>query len=68
MRPQAILETALYAPDLDAAEAFYGALLGLPKVTRAGDRHVFFRLRGSMRLSTLFRWLKQQRDRQRSVT
>jgi catechol 2,3-dioxygenase-like lactoylglutathione lyase family enzyme len=48
--PAAILETALYAPDLDAAEAFYGSLLGLPKVTRAGDRHVFFRLDQAMLL------------------
>src|SRR5687767_10306309 len=48
--PAAILETALYAPDLDAAEAFYGTLLGLPKVTRAGDRHVFFRLGTAMLL------------------
>ena len=48
--PAAILETALYAVDLDAAEAFYGTLLGLPKVTRAGNRHVFFRLRGAMLL------------------
>jgi catechol 2,3-dioxygenase-like lactoylglutathione lyase family enzyme len=46
----AILETALYAPDLDAAEAFYGTLLGLPKVTRVGNRHVFFRLQGAMLL------------------
>ena len=38
-----ILETAIYAEDLDAAEAFYGGLLGLEKVLRAGDRHVFFR-------------------------
>lgn len=42
--PAAILETALYAPDLDAAEAFYGGVLGLAKLARAGDRHVFFRL------------------------
>ncbi|WP_424933620.1 VOC family protein [Amaricoccus macauensis] len=38
-----ILETAVYASDLDAAEAFYGGVLGLEKVTRVGDRHVFFR-------------------------
>lgn len=44
------LETALYAADLDAAEAFYGGLLGLPKVTRAGERHVFFRLEDAMLL------------------
>jgi catechol 2,3-dioxygenase-like lactoylglutathione lyase family enzyme len=48
--PSAILETALYAPDLDAAEAFYGGVLGLEKVTRVGDRHVFFRLSGAMLL------------------
>ena len=44
------LETALYAADLDAAEAFYGATLGLAKLTRAGDRHVFFRLDDAMLL------------------
>lgn len=38
-----ILETALYVDDLDAAEAFYGGVLGLEKVLRAGSRHVFFR-------------------------
>ena len=38
-----ILETAIYANDIDAAEAFYGRLLGLEKVLRAGNRHVFFR-------------------------
>ncbi len=38
-----ILETALYADDLDAAETFYGGVLGLEKILRAGNRHVFFR-------------------------
>jgi catechol 2,3-dioxygenase-like lactoylglutathione lyase family enzyme len=41
--PTQILETALYAADLDAAEAFYEKTLGLEKITRAGNRHVFFR-------------------------
>ena len=45
-----ILETALYAPDLDAAEAFYGGVLGLERVVRAGNRHVFFRLSDAMLL------------------
>jgi catechol 2,3-dioxygenase-like lactoylglutathione lyase family enzyme len=45
-----ILETALYAADLDAAEGFYGGVLGLERVARVGDRHVFFRLAGSMLL------------------
>ena len=42
--PGAILEAAIYAPDLDAAERFYGGLLGLERLMRAGDRHVFYRL------------------------
>ncbi len=39
-----ILEAALYATDLDAAEAFYGELLSLPRLMRAGNRHVFYRV------------------------
>jgi catechol 2,3-dioxygenase-like lactoylglutathione lyase family enzyme len=38
-----ILETAIYAADLDAAEAFYGGVLGLEKVTRQANRHLFYR-------------------------
>ena len=41
--PSQILETALYTDDLDAAEAFYSGVLGLEKITRAGNRHVFYR-------------------------
>jgi catechol 2,3-dioxygenase-like lactoylglutathione lyase family enzyme len=41
--PTQILESALYVADLDAAEAFYEKTLGLEKITRAGNRHVFFR-------------------------
>lgn len=41
--PSQVLETALYAGDLDAAETFYGGVLGLEKITRAGIRHVFYR-------------------------
>ena len=37
-----ILEAALYAPDLDAAEHFYGLLLGLQRLHRNGNRHVFY--------------------------
>lgn len=42
--PDAILEAALYAEDLDAAEAFYGGLLGLERLVRVADRHVFYRV------------------------
>lgn len=44
MRPQAILETAVYAADLAAAEAFYGGVLDLPVIARVEGRHVFFRV------------------------
>jgi catechol 2,3-dioxygenase-like lactoylglutathione lyase family enzyme len=41
--PAAILESALYADDLDKAEAFYGGILGLEKIVAVEGRHVFFR-------------------------
>lgn len=40
---EAMLETALYAPDLDAAERFYGGILRLETIVRVGNRHVFYR-------------------------
>ena len=43
MTPSAILESALYVDDLEAAAAFYGGALGLEIITRAEGRHVFFR-------------------------
>jgi catechol 2,3-dioxygenase-like lactoylglutathione lyase family enzyme len=43
MTPAAILESALYVTDLDAAESFYAEVLGLEKVAAVRDRHVFFR-------------------------
>lgn len=48
--PTAILESALYADDLDAAEAFYGGILGLERIVRVANRHVFFRLNGAVLL------------------
>lgn len=42
MTPTGILETALYAADLDAAERFYGGILGLSRIRREGARHVFY--------------------------
>ncbi|WP_428925434.1 VOC family protein [Marinibacterium sp. SX1] len=38
-----LLEAAVYVDDLDAAEAFYGGLLGLERILRLDGRHVFFR-------------------------
>jgi catechol 2,3-dioxygenase-like lactoylglutathione lyase family enzyme len=43
-----VLETCLYARDLDAAASFYGGVLGLSPVSRAEGRHVFFRCGGQM--------------------
>ncbi len=43
MQVNAVLETCLYATDLDAAERFYTTVLGLPFLSRVTGRHVFFR-------------------------
>jgi len=51
MRPPArVLETVLYARDLEAAEAFYAGVLGLRVHARAPGRFVFFRLLDQMLL------------------
>ena len=42
-QPSGILETALYVDDLDAAEGFYGGLVKLERVSRNGNRSVFYR-------------------------
>ena len=43
-----VLETCLYASDLDAAERFYVGVLGLELHSRETDRHVFLRCANSM--------------------
>ncbi|MEW9807188.1 VOC family protein [Mesorhizobium sp. ZMM04-5] len=43
MKPSAILESALYVTDLDAAEAFYRDVIGLERIAGVDGRHVFFR-------------------------
>lgn len=47
MRVRGVLETCLYAEDLEAAEGFYAGVLGLEAFQRAPGRHVFFRCGGS---------------------
>lgn len=42
--PTAILESALYAEDLEAAESFYTTVMGLAVIARTEGRHVFFKL------------------------
>jgi len=43
MQPHGILETCLYAVDLDAAESFYGQVLGLELLQRIGERMLVFK-------------------------
>jgi len=38
-----ILETSLYADDLDQAEAFYKSVLGLNLFAKEAGRHLFFK-------------------------
>ena len=38
-----VLETALYADDLRAADHFYSTVLGLARIAFAEGRHVFYR-------------------------
>jgi catechol 2,3-dioxygenase-like lactoylglutathione lyase family enzyme len=40
---QGVLETSVYADDLDAADRFYQRVLGLHRHARVDDRHLFFR-------------------------
>jgi len=41
--PRLVLETSLYADDLDAAQQFYGDVLGLDVLLRTEDNHISFR-------------------------
>jgi catechol 2,3-dioxygenase-like lactoylglutathione lyase family enzyme len=50
MKATAILETVLYADDLDAAEDFYARVFGLEVLRKEAGRFVFFRLAGAMLL------------------
>lgn len=48
MRLAGVLETCLYAADLEAAERFYVDVLGLEVFAREPGRHVFFRCGSGM--------------------
>jgi catechol 2,3-dioxygenase-like lactoylglutathione lyase family enzyme len=48
VRVEGVLETCLYASDLEAAEAFYAGTLGLDVYSRDLGRHVFFRCGAGM--------------------
>ena len=44
MKILAVVETALYVDDLDAAEDFYRRILGLRVMSQESGRHVFFQV------------------------
>ncbi len=46
--PKAVLETALYASNLDSTAAFYRDVVGLAEHLRVPGRHVFLRCETSM--------------------
>lgn len=50
MQPKAILETVLYADDIDAAERFYGDVLGLDVHWKLDGHTVIFRCGAQMLL------------------
>ncbi len=50
MNLRSILETCLYANDLETAEAFYTRLLGQEPLAKEAGRFVFYRLEGAMLL------------------
>jgi catechol 2,3-dioxygenase-like lactoylglutathione lyase family enzyme len=50
MRPAGVLETVLYAKDLDAARAFYSEVLGLEPFASVTGRHLFYRCGGQVLL------------------
>ena len=50
MQPTGILETVLYAADLDATERFYDDVLGLVPFAKLPGRHLFYRCGGQVLL------------------
>jgi catechol 2,3-dioxygenase-like lactoylglutathione lyase family enzyme len=55
MRPiESLIETGIYADDLDQAERFYRDVLGLAVAGKEADRHVFFRV-GDRSMLLVFR-------------
>ena len=44
LKIKAIIETAVYVDDLQAAETFYRTVLGLPVISKEPGRHVFFQV------------------------
>jgi catechol-2,3-dioxygenase len=55
MKPiENLIETGIYADDLEGVERFYHEVLGLPVVAKEAGRHVFFRV-GDRSMLLVFR-------------
>jgi catechol 2,3-dioxygenase-like lactoylglutathione lyase family enzyme len=54
MNIQAVVETAIYADELDAAAEFYRGVLGLELIQKEPGRHVFFQV-GAATVLLVFR-------------
>ena len=50
LHPRHVLEVCLYMSDLEAAERFYGGVLGLGVFSKVEGRHVFYKLDTQMLL------------------
>jgi catechol 2,3-dioxygenase-like lactoylglutathione lyase family enzyme len=50
MRIQKILETCIYAEDMDAAASFYGEMLELEQISSEENRHIFYKCGDGMLL------------------
>lgn len=50
LKPSSVLETILYAQDLDAMETFYRDILGLEPLSKLEGRQVFYKLASQMLL------------------
>jgi catechol 2,3-dioxygenase-like lactoylglutathione lyase family enzyme len=50
MRIEGVIETCIYASDLNAAERFYGQILKLEQVSKEQNRHLFYKCGDGMLL------------------
>jgi catechol 2,3-dioxygenase-like lactoylglutathione lyase family enzyme len=53
LKIKAVVETAVYVDDLQATEAFYRTVLGLPVIAKESGRHVFFQVGEASEMRTV---------------
>jgi catechol 2,3-dioxygenase-like lactoylglutathione lyase family enzyme len=62
MRISRIKETCIYVTDLEVTKQFYHGMLGLPLISLAAGRHVFFRAGESVLLCFMAEQTKKEKD------